>query len=51
MIAVHVLIGLGEAIISALTVSAVLSLRPDLVFGARGKLKSSLKLNTTGSQE
>jgi cobalt/nickel transport system permease protein len=51
MIAVHVLIGLGEAIITALTVSAVLSLRPDLVFGARGKLKSSLKLNTTGSQE
>ncbi|MEO3875379.1 energy-coupling factor ABC transporter permease [Nonomuraea sp. B12E4] len=33
---VHVLIGLGEAVITALTVGAVLAVRPDLVYGARG---------------
>jgi cobalt/nickel transport system permease protein len=33
---VHVLIGVGEAIITAVTVSAVLAVRPDLVYGARG---------------
>jgi cobalt/nickel transport system permease protein len=32
---VHLLIGIGEAIITALTVSAVMSSRPDLVYGAR----------------
>jgi cobalt/nickel transport system permease protein len=32
---VHVLIGIGEAVITALTVSAVLAVRPDLVYGAR----------------
>ncbi|MGW7349681.1 energy-coupling factor ABC transporter permease [Streptomyces sp. NPDC054784] len=36
MVGVHVLIGLGEAAITALTVGAVLSVRPDLVYGARG---------------
>ena len=35
MIGVHVLIGIGEAIISTLTVAAVLNTRPDLVYGAR----------------
>lgn len=35
MVAVHVLIGIGEGIITALTVSAVLASRPDLVWGAR----------------
>jgi len=35
MIGVHVLIGIGEAIITTLTVGAVLATRPDLVFGAR----------------
>ena len=35
MIGVHVLIGLGEAAITALTVGAVLAVRPDLVHGAR----------------
>ncbi len=34
MIGVHVLIGIGEAGISTLTVGAVLSSRPDLVYGA-----------------
>lgn len=35
MLGWHVLIGLGEAAITALTVSSVLSVRPDLVYGAR----------------
>jgi cobalt/nickel transport system permease protein len=34
-VGVHVLIGIGEALITALTVSAVLAVRPDLVYGAR----------------
>lgn len=38
MVGWHVLIGLGEAVITALTVSAVLAARPDLVYGARGVL-------------
>jgi len=36
MIGVHSLIGIGEAAITALTVSAVLASRPDLVWAARG---------------
>jgi cobalt/nickel transport system permease protein len=35
MIAVHSLIGIGEALITVATVGAVLSVRPDLVYGAR----------------
>lgn len=35
MVGVHVLIAIGEAIISTLTVGAVLATRPDLVYGAR----------------
>lgn len=35
MVGVHVLIGIGEAFITTLTVGAVLSSRPDLVYGAR----------------
>lgn len=34
MVGVHAVIGLGEAIITVLTISAVLSVRKDLVFGA-----------------
>jgi cobalt/nickel transport system permease protein len=34
MLSVHVLIGLGEAAISALTIGAVLATRSDLVYGA-----------------
>ncbi len=34
MVGVHALIGIGEGIISALAVGAVLSARPDLVYGA-----------------
>jgi cobalt/nickel transport system permease protein len=36
MLSVHLLIGIGEAIITAATVSAVLAVRPDLVYAARG---------------
>ncbi|WP_405728808.1 energy-coupling factor ABC transporter permease [Streptomyces sp. NBC_01537] len=36
MVGVHVLIGLGEAAITAATVGAVAAVRPDLVYGARG---------------
>lgn len=38
MVGVHTLIGIGEGIITALTVSAVLAVRPDLVYGARDLL-------------
>jgi cobalt/nickel transport system permease protein len=34
MVGVHALIGVGEAVITALAVSAVLAVRPDLVYGA-----------------
>ncbi|RCG31806.1 cobalt ABC transporter permease [Sphaerisporangium album] len=44
---VHVLIGLGEGLITALTVSSVLAVRPDLVYGARG-LTAPLVLRTAG---
>ncbi len=36
MVGVHLLIGVGEAIISGAVVAAVLKARPDLVYGARG---------------
>jgi len=36
MIGTHVLIGIGEALITGLTLSAVLATRPDLVFGYKG---------------
>jgi cobalt/nickel transport system permease protein len=35
MVGVHVLIGIGEGVITALVVGAVLATRPDLVWGAR----------------
>ncbi|MEU6253279.1 energy-coupling factor ABC transporter permease [Streptomyces sp. NPDC047043] len=47
MIGVHVLIGIGEAAITALTVGAVVAVRPDLVYGARG-LEQKLKLRVNG---
>lgn len=47
MIGVHVLIGIGEAAITALTVGAVIAVRPDLVYGARG-LERRLKLRVNG---
>ena len=36
MVGVHSLIGVGEAVITTLTVAAVLTSRPDLVHGAKG---------------
>lgn len=47
MVGVHLLIGLGEAVITALTVGAVLAVRPDLVYGARG-LGQKLRLRVNG---
>ncbi|RPF34104.1 energy-coupling factor ABC transporter permease [Streptomyces sp. TLI_185] len=47
MIGVHVLIGIGEAAITGLTVGAVIAVRPDLVYGARG-LEQKLKLRVNG---
>ncbi|WP_432103237.1 energy-coupling factor ABC transporter permease [Streptomyces sp. bgisy091] len=47
MVGVHVLIGIGEALITALTVGTVLAVRPDLVHGARG-LSAPLKLRVDG---
>jgi len=38
MVGTHILIGLGEALITAMTVSAVMAVRPDLVHGARDLL-------------
>ncbi|MGH9133555.1 MAG: energy-coupling factor ABC transporter permease [Ilumatobacteraceae bacterium] len=35
MVGVHLLIGIGEGIITGLTVSTVMAVRPDLVYGAR----------------
>ncbi|MFG2354513.1 energy-coupling factor ABC transporter permease [Streptomyces sp. NPDC048521] len=48
MIGVHVLIGIGEAVITALTVGAVIAVRPDLVHGARG-LRQRLQLRVNGT--
>ncbi|MFE7929993.1 energy-coupling factor ABC transporter permease [Streptomyces sp. NPDC057456] len=47
MIGVHVLIGVGEAVITALTVGAVVAVRPDLVHGARD-LRQKLRLRVHG---
>ncbi|MGW0189435.1 energy-coupling factor ABC transporter permease [Streptomyces sp. NPDC003362] len=47
MVGVHVLIGIGEAAITALTVGAVIAVRPDLVYGARD-LRNPLKLRVGG---
>ncbi|MEV6853590.1 energy-coupling factor ABC transporter permease [Streptomyces microflavus] len=47
MVGVHVLIGIGEAVITALTVGAVLAVRPDLAHGVQG-LAAPLKLRVDG---
>ncbi|MFF6781537.1 energy-coupling factor ABC transporter permease [Streptomyces sp. NPDC012510] len=47
MVGVHTLIGIGEAAITAATVGAVIAVRPDLVYGARG-LTAPLKLRVNG---
>lgn len=50
MLGWHTLIGLGEAFITAATVGAVVAVRPDLVYAARG-LTSQLVLRTPDGQE
>ncbi|MFA1542785.1 energy-coupling factor ABC transporter permease [Actinomadura monticuli] len=50
MVGVHVLIGIGEALITAVTVSSVLAVRPDLVYGARG-LMEPLTLRTAAERK
>jgi cobalt/nickel transport system permease protein len=45
MVGVHTLIGIGEGIITALTVGVVLGVRPDLVYGA-ADLQTPLVLAT-----
>ena len=39
MVGVHSIIGLGEAAITALAVSSIVAVRPDLVYGARRSLR------------
>jgi cobalt/nickel transport system permease protein len=46
MAGVHTLIGIGEGIITALTVATVLAVRPDLVYGA-ADLQTPLALDAT----
>lgn len=45
MISTHILIGIGEALITAFAVGAVLASRSDLVYGYRGK-KQSLEIRS-----
>jgi cobalt/nickel transport system permease protein len=45
MVSWHVVIGIGEAVITVLAVSSILAARPDLVHGARGRLPA-LQLRT-----
>ena len=44
MVGTHVLIGIGEAIITALVVGAVFAVRPDLVYGVHDRLPTRLRL-------
>ncbi|GAB3162010.1 energy-coupling factor ABC transporter permease [Microbispora hainanensis] len=48
---VHLLIGLGEGFITALTVSSVLAVRPDLVYGARGMTRTLTLRTADGDVE
>ena len=40
MVAWHVVIGIGEAVITALVVASVVGVRPDLVYGARSAVRA-----------
>jgi cobalt/nickel transport system permease protein len=52
MVGWHVLIGLGEAVITGLTVSSVLAVRPDLVYAARHLLaQRDLTIRSTSASE
>ena len=48
MVGVHVLIGIGEGVITAMTVGAVLAVRPDLVYGA-ARLSDSVDVRVRAS--
>lgn len=49
MLSVHVLIGIGEGIITGLTVAAVYGVRPDLVYGMRRYLARPVLTVTQGA--
>ncbi len=49
MTGVHLLIGIGEGIITMLTVGAVLLARPDLVYGIRDRIAVTLQIRTPGT--
>jgi cobalt/nickel transport system permease protein len=51
MVGVHVLIGIGEGVITGLVVSAVLASRPDLVWGARSLALDRLRIPSSGDTE
>lgn len=46
MTGVHVLIGIGEGIITALTVGAVYLARPDLVYGVHDRTRTALEIRS-----
>ncbi|MFB9313455.1 energy-coupling factor ABC transporter permease [Nocardioides plantarum] len=49
MIGVHVLIGIGEGVITFLAVGSIIAVRPDLVYGARSVLRQrTLEVRTAG---
>ena len=49
MVGVHVLIGIGEAVITFLAVGSIIAVRPDLVYGARPVLETrELEVRTAG---
>jgi cobalt/nickel transport system permease protein len=48
MVGVHVLIGIGEAVITFLAVASIIAVRPDLVYGARKVLaRRQLEIRTS----
>ena len=50
MVGWHLVIGVGEALITALVVGSVVATRPDLVHGARPLLRSRpLEVRTSGA--
>lgn len=49
MVGVHVLIGLGEAVITALTVGSIIAVRPDLVAGVRDRAPSLVLRSSASS--
>jgi cobalt/nickel transport system permease protein len=52
MLGWHTLIGLGEAVITGLTVASITAVRPDLVYGARRALRRrALVVRTPAGQE